>query len=212
MSLPSAGAKARSARAHASASVFVERLSASSAARSSVVRLIAVAQGIDFIQSLNYDSRSKDSGYWRSSSAWPVRTPTTRGAPRSRLLGGGFNVYPRNFEAAIYQHPSVEEASVIGFPTPIAARRGSADAGRREEIPQGSARQARNERRARNSRRTAEDRGRKILEEGLVRSRARRRRLNTSARGEPRRACRGFGDLIRRTSARPNPAGNDNIR
>jgi long-chain acyl-CoA synthetase len=32
------------------------------------------------------------------------------------LLCGGFNVYPRNIEEAIYQHPSVEEVSVIGIP------------------------------------------------------------------------------------------------
>jgi long-chain acyl-CoA synthetase len=34
------------------------------------------------------------------------------------LLVGGFNVYPRNIEEAIYQHPSVEEVSVIGVPDP----------------------------------------------------------------------------------------------
>ncbi len=33
---------------------------------------------------------------------------------KDMLLVGGFNVYPRNIEEAIYQHPSVEEASVIG--------------------------------------------------------------------------------------------------
>jgi long-chain acyl-CoA synthetase len=35
---------------------------------------------------------------------------------KDMLLVGGFNVYPRNIEEAIYQHPSVEEASVIGIP------------------------------------------------------------------------------------------------
>jgi long-chain acyl-CoA synthetase len=35
---------------------------------------------------------------------------------KDMLLCGGFNVYPRNIEEAIYQHPSVEEASVIGIP------------------------------------------------------------------------------------------------
>jgi len=39
------------------------------------------------------------------------------------LLCGGFNVYPRNIEEAIYQHPSVEEVSVIGIRMIIAARR-----------------------------------------------------------------------------------------
>ena len=35
---------------------------------------------------------------------------------KDMLLVSGFNVYPRNIEEAIYQHPSVEEASVIGVP------------------------------------------------------------------------------------------------
>jgi long-chain acyl-CoA synthetase len=37
---------------------------------------------------------------------------------KDMLIVGGFNVYPRNIEEAIYQHPSVEEASVIGIPDP----------------------------------------------------------------------------------------------
>jgi long-chain acyl-CoA synthetase len=32
------------------------------------------------------------------------------------LLCGGFNVYPRNIEEAIYTHPDVAEVSVIGIP------------------------------------------------------------------------------------------------
>jgi hypothetical protein len=35
---------------------------------------------------------------------------------KDMLLCGGFNLYPRNIEEAIYQHPSVEEVSVIGVP------------------------------------------------------------------------------------------------
>ena len=35
---------------------------------------------------------------------------------KDMLLVSGFNVYPRNIEEAIYQHPSVEEVSVIGVP------------------------------------------------------------------------------------------------
>ncbi len=35
---------------------------------------------------------------------------------KDMLLVGGFNVYPRNIEEAIYKHPSVEEVSVIGVP------------------------------------------------------------------------------------------------
>jgi len=32
------------------------------------------------------------------------------------ILCGGFNVYPRNVEEAIYQHPAVDEVTVIGIP------------------------------------------------------------------------------------------------
>jgi long-chain acyl-CoA synthetase len=32
------------------------------------------------------------------------------------ILAGGFNVYPRTVEEAIYQHPAVEEVTVIGVP------------------------------------------------------------------------------------------------
>ena len=35
---------------------------------------------------------------------------------KDMLLVGGFNVYPRNIEEAIWRHPSVEEVSVIGVP------------------------------------------------------------------------------------------------
>ncbi len=35
---------------------------------------------------------------------------------KDMLLCGGFNVYPRNIEEAIYQHPAVSEVSVIGVP------------------------------------------------------------------------------------------------
>ena len=34
------------------------------------------------------------------------------------ILAGGFNVYPRNIEAAIYLHPAVEECVVAGLPDP----------------------------------------------------------------------------------------------
>ena len=37
-------------------------------------------------------------------------------APRTCCFCGGFNVYRRNIEEAIYQHPSVEEVSGIGVP------------------------------------------------------------------------------------------------
>jgi len=32
------------------------------------------------------------------------------------ILSGGFNIYPRNLEEAIYKHPAVTEAAVIGVP------------------------------------------------------------------------------------------------
>ena len=34
---------------------------------------------------------------------------------KAMILCGGFNVYPRNVEAAIYEHPSVAEVAVIGI-------------------------------------------------------------------------------------------------
>lgn len=37
---------------------------------------------------------------------------------KDMLLCGGYNVYPRNIEEAIYQHPSVAEVCVIGVPDP----------------------------------------------------------------------------------------------
>lgn len=35
---------------------------------------------------------------------------------KDMILSGGFNVYPRNIEDAIYEHPSVSEVTVIGIP------------------------------------------------------------------------------------------------
>lgn len=35
---------------------------------------------------------------------------------KDMLLCGGYNVYPRNIEEAIYQHPAIKEVSVIGIP------------------------------------------------------------------------------------------------
>jgi len=32
------------------------------------------------------------------------------------ILSGGFNVYPRIIEDAIYEHPDVAEAAVVGIP------------------------------------------------------------------------------------------------
>ncbi|UVO31377.1 long-chain fatty acid--CoA ligase [Bradyrhizobium arachidis] len=37
---------------------------------------------------------------------------------KDMLLCGGYNVYPRNIEEAIYQHPAIKEVWVIGIPDP----------------------------------------------------------------------------------------------
>ena len=42
---------------------------------------------------------------------------------KDMIISGGFNVYPRNIEDAIHEHPDVREAAVIGVPDP---RRGQA--------------------------------------------------------------------------------------
>jgi long-chain acyl-CoA synthetase len=37
---------------------------------------------------------------------------------KDMIISGGFNVYPRVIEEALYEHPDVEEAIVIGIPDP----------------------------------------------------------------------------------------------
>ena len=37
---------------------------------------------------------------------------------KDMILTGGFNVFPRNIEEAIYEHPAVAEVTVIGIPDP----------------------------------------------------------------------------------------------
>ena len=126
---------------------------------------------------------------------------------KDMLLCGGFNVYPRNIEEAIYQHPSVEEVSVIGIPddyrgeTPKAfvklkAGAAAAHARRDEGVPEGPSRKARNDRRHGNPRRVAEDAGRQDIEEGP--SRIRSPRACGGVRAEPSVAP---GDLACHTCA-----------
>jgi long-chain acyl-CoA synthetase len=35
---------------------------------------------------------------------------------KDMILSGGYNVFPRNIEESIYEHPSVAECTVIGIP------------------------------------------------------------------------------------------------
>ena len=50
------------------------------------------------------------------------------------IIRGGYNVYPREIEEVLYEHPAVAEAAVIGIPDAVARRggrrRGRAQAGR----------------------------------------------------------------------------------
>ena len=39
------------------------------------------------------------------------------------IIRGGFNVYPREIEEVLYEHPAVAEAAVVGIPHPCPARR-----------------------------------------------------------------------------------------
>ena len=34
------------------------------------------------------------------------------------IIAGGFNVYPREVEEILYEHPAVQEAVVVGIPDP----------------------------------------------------------------------------------------------
>ena len=50
------------------------------------------------------------------------------------IIRGGYNVYPREIEEVLYEHPAVREAAVVGVPDDV-ARRG----GRRRRRAQGRA-------------------------------------------------------------------------
>ena len=103
---------------------------------------------------------------------------------KDMIISGGFNVYPRVIEEAVYEHPDVEEAIVIGVPDayrgeaakafvklrdgqPAAHARGAAGVPRRQDRP------ARDAGGARNPRRTCRARRRQAVEEGARRGGAR---------------------------------------
>ena len=50
---------------------------------------------------------------------------------KDMIIRGGYNVYPREVEEVLYEHPAVREAAVIGVPDDV-ARRGGRGRGRRE--------------------------------------------------------------------------------
>jgi long-chain acyl-CoA synthetase len=39
-------------------------------------------------------------------------------APADKIIRGGYNVYPREIEEVLYEHPHVREPAVIGVPDP----------------------------------------------------------------------------------------------
>ena len=42
---------------------------------------------------------------------------------KDMIIRGGYNVYPREIEEVLYEHPAVREAAVIGLPHDESARR-----------------------------------------------------------------------------------------
>ena len=66
------------------------------------------------------------------------------------IIRGGYNVYPREIEEVLYEHPAVREAAVIGVPARLAGRGGrrgrraqggrGGDAGRAARLREGARR------------------------------------------------------------------------
>ena len=38
---------------------------------------------------------------------------------KDMIIAGGYNIYPADVEAVLYEHPKVQEAAVIGVPDPL---------------------------------------------------------------------------------------------
>ena len=96
---------------------------------------------------------------------------------KDMILSGGFNVFPRNIEEAIYEHPGVAEVTVIGIPDAyrgqsakafIALKPGHPPFGIDElkGLPGRQACEIRDADRDGNSCQPAQDAGREIVEKG----------------------------------------------
>ena len=60
---------------------------------------------------------------------------------KDMIIRGGYNVYPREIEELLYEHPAVREVAVIGIPHPE-LRRGGVRRGRAQGRPHGHPRRA----------------------------------------------------------------------
>ena len=63
------------------------------------------------------------SGGWFRTGDLGVRDPDglfrVVGRKKEMIIRGGFNVYPREIEEVLYEHPAVAEAAVLGIPHPL---------------------------------------------------------------------------------------------
>jgi acyl-CoA synthetase (AMP-forming)/AMP-acid ligase II len=48
------------------------------------------------------------------------------GRLKEMYIRGGYNVYPAEVEATLFEHPGVVQAAVVGFPDPVLGERGAA--------------------------------------------------------------------------------------